>query len=113
MVTNYGPEFDADDSEMIKQKIIKENTRAFESLNAKLGTLINISKYDKSRNYVETDQQELVAMTVEDFQSTAQTYLNVDNLIYVVVGDKETQWEAVNAFANGKVIELDIYGNPI
>ena len=52
-------------------------------------------------------------MTVEDFQSTAQTNLNVDNLIYVVVGDKETQWEAVNAFANGKVIELDIYGNPI
>ncbi|NNE58432.1 MAG: insulinase family protein [Hellea sp.] len=112
MVINYGPDFTDDHAEMIKKKLIKENTRAFESLNAKLGTLIDISKYGKSKNFVETEQQELVDMSVADFKNIAATYLAEPDMIYVVVGDKATQWEAVSEFADGKIVELDIYGNP-
>lgn len=111
MVTNYGTDYDADDADMIKKKLIKENTRAFESLNAKLGTLIDISKYGNDKNFVETEQQELVDMSVADFKSIAATYLSEPDMIYVVVGDKETQWEPVSKFANGNIVELDIYGN--
>lgn len=112
MVTNYGAEYSAENADMIKKKLIKENTRAFESLGAKLGTLVDISKYGKSKNFVETEQQELVDMSLDDFKAIAAKYLSEPDMIYVVVGDKATQWDEVSKFAGGKIVELDIYGNP-
>ena len=114
MVRAYGPEFDEAAMETTKLKLIKENTRAFESLGAKLGTLRNISRYNLSPRYVEDEQAELVEMKVEDFQRIAAEYLQEDEMIYVIVGDKETQLGPVSEFAKaagkGDVIELDIYG---
>ena len=114
MVRAYGPEFDEAAMETTKLKLIKENTRAFESLGAKLGTLRNISRYNLSPRYVEDEQAELVEMKVEDFQRIAAEYLQEDEMIYVIVGDKETQFGPVSEFAEaagkGAVVELDIYG---
>ena len=111
MITNHGPEFDDAAVELTQNKLVKENTRAFESLGAKLGILHTISKYGKSKKYVEEAQQELVNMNLKDFKDTAAKYLNEKEMVYVIVGDKATQLEAVKKFADGKVIELDIYGN--
>ena len=114
MVRAYGPVFDDAAVETTQQKLIKENTRAFESLGAKLGTLRNISRYGLSPRYVEDEQAELVEMKVEDFQRIAAEYLQEDEMIYVIVGDKETQFGPVSEFAEaagkGAVVELDIYG---
>ncbi|MEP1229905.1 MAG: pitrilysin family protein, partial [Litorimonas sp.] len=111
MLINYGKDFDADDVELTQKKLIKENTRAFESLGAKLATLRRISKYGKSKKYVEDDQKELVNMSLEDFKNTAENYLNESDMVYVVVGDKETQLGPVQTFANesnkGAVTQLD------
>ena len=117
MVENYGPDFDAQDRETTQQKIIKDNTRAFESLRTKLGTLQSISKYERSKRYLEEEQDALVEMSVADFQNIAAKYLDESDMIYVVVGDKATQFEPVKAFAKkhnkGEVVELDIYGAPL
>ena len=114
MVINYGPTFDDAAVETTQQKLIKENTRAFESLGAKLGILRNMSRYDLSKTYVEDEQAELVDMTNAEFKRIAASYLQEDEMIYVVVGDKETQMGPVSEFAKaagkGDVIELDIYG---
>jgi len=112
MVTHYGRDYSDEHAEMIKQKLIKENTRAFESLGAKLGTLVDISKFGKSKNFVETEQQELVNMKLDDFKDIAAQYLAEPDMIYVIVGDKDSQWEAVSKFAGGNIVELDIYGDP-
>jgi len=45
MLQNYGPTFDQAAVELTQNKIIKDNTRAFESLGAKLGTLRQIRNY--------------------------------------------------------------------
>ena len=118
MVRAYGPEFDEAAMETTKLKLIKENSRAFESLGAKLGTLRNISRYPTlSARYVEDEQAELVDMKTEDFQRIAAEYLKEDEMIYVIVGDKETQMGPVSEFAKesgkGDVVELDIYGAPL
>jgi zinc protease len=111
MIDNYGPDYSEAGVKTTKQKLVKENTRAFESLRAKLGTLRNISKYGKSLKYVEEEQQELLAMTLDDFKTIAGTYLSAGEMIYLIVGDKESQFGPVSEFAGGNVIELDIYGN--
>ncbi len=113
MIANYGKDFTDADVITTQQKLIKENTRAFESLGAKLGILHTVSKYGKSKKYVEEEQQELVAMQVDDFKAIADKYLDESQMTYLIVGDKATQFEPVKEFAGGEVTELDIYGNVV
>jgi zinc protease len=106
MVDQYGPTFTEEDAEITKQKIVKDNTRAYESLFAKLGILRNISRYGESKRYLEEEQRRLLAMDVADFQQTADQYLNTDEMVYVVVGDGATQLGPVEEFAGGEVTVL-------
>lgn len=117
MIRDYGPNFNTENADIVKQKLVKEKTRAFESLNAKLGTLRTMSLYGKSSSYVEEEQEELLAMSVEDFQAMAAKYLDEADMTYLIVGDKATQFGSVQEFAKstgkGDVIQLDIYGDPV
>ena len=112
MVANYEADFSNTEVELTKNKILKGSTRAYESLGAQLGMLRTISKYNKSHTFTEEDQKELVAMTLEDYKSIIGNYLNEDDMIYVVVGDKATQFEEIKKLGK-TVIELDIHGNTL
>ncbi|MCA8901873.1 MAG: insulinase family protein [Hyphomonas sp.] len=113
MIADYGPGFTEADAEMTKGKVLKSNTLAYESLGAKLGILDNISKFGFAHDYVEKEQAELVGMTLDDFKSVTAKYLVEPEMTYVIVGDKATQFDAVNEFAGGNLVELDIYGEPV
>lgn len=112
MLTAYGPDFNDDFVELTQQKLLKENTRAYESLAAKLGMLQEISKYGKRLNFLETEQQELLAMPLAEYRRVISEHLQEPEMTYLVVGDGATQLEPVRAFAGGSVTVLDIYGNP-
>ena len=112
MIGNYGPNFSEQDMETTKTKILKENTRSFESLNAKLNILRNINKYGWPENYIEESQDELVNMSLDDFKDIIAKYLVEQEMVYVIVGDKETQLAEVNRVGKGNAVELDIYGAP-
>ena len=112
MLNNYSTTFNQDDADITKNKVLKNNTRAFESLGAKLNMLRAMSKYDKPETYIIDDQKELIDMSLEDFQAVISKYLQEDEMIYVVVGDKATQFEEVKKLGK-QVIELDIYGNTL
>lgn len=71
-----------------------------------------MSEYNKPKTYVEDEQQELIAMTLEDYQAVISKYLQEEDMIYVVVGDKATQFEEVKKLGK-PIIELDIYGDEI
>lgn len=108
----YGSNFSEADVETTKNKIVKGNTLAYESLRAKRGILLyNVSKYGRSMKYLEEDQNELMNMTLPDFKTIIEKQLDEDQMIYVVVGDKATQLEEVNQLGKGQAIELDIHGN--
>lgn len=112
MISGYADSFTANEVELTKNKLLKDNTRAFEGLGAKLEILRRISKYNKPVTFIEDYQNELINMTLEEYKSTITNYLNEQDMIYVVVGDKATQFEEVKKL--GKTItELDIYGNPL
>lgn len=117
MVRDYPETLDAAAVETTQQKIIKASARAFESLGAKLGTLSEISRLGLSDRYVEEEQAQLVEMTADEFQRIAREYLNEDAFVYVIVGDKETQFGPTQTFATesgkGDVIELDIFGSVV
>lgn len=112
MLKNYSNDFSEADVELTKNKLLKADTRAFESLGAKLRLVRNMSKYDKPSNYTENDQAELVSMTLNDYKKVIDTYLQEKDMIYLVVGDLKTQLEEVKKLGKPVTI-LDIYGNEI
>lgn len=112
MVTSYGANFTEAEVELTKNKVVKANTRAFESLNAKLSILTNIDKYGKSLDYIDAEQRVLDAMQLTDFQDMIDAYMQEDKMVYLVVGDKATQFEEVKKLGK-KVVELDILGNVV
>ncbi|MBR9757797.1 MAG: insulinase family protein [Algicola sp.] len=112
MVANYASNFGADEVKITKDKLLKGNTRAFESLGAKLGMLQDISKYNKPVDFVKQDQNELVAMSLNDYHNMINKYLQEKDMLYVVVGDKESQWQEVKKLGK-PMVELDIHGNEV
>lgn len=110
MIRDYGSGFTEEDVALTKNKVVKQNTRAYESLNAKLGILTHIDKFGKPKNFIDLEQQQLMEMTLKDFKDTIDKYMQEDKMIYVVVGDKATQLEEVKKLGK-KVVELDIFGN--
>ena len=112
MVKEYGPGFTEEDVKLTQNKIVKENTRAYESLNAKLGVLNQIEKYNRPVDYISKEQQMLMNMSLNDFKTIIDTYIDESEMIYVVVGDRATQFEEVKKLGK-EVVELDIYGNPV
>ncbi len=117
MLTNYGNIYSDEDAQITRQKLLKENTRAFESLANKRSILRTISEFGKDKDYIEKEQQELLNMSTVDFQNIAKKYLQESQMVYLIVGDRETQLSEVQAFANerakGDVIELSIDGRPL
>ncbi|PKG50830.1 M16 family metallopeptidase [Olleya sp. 1-3] len=112
MVTNYKDDFTDTEVELTKNKILKGNTRAYESLGAQLSILREISKYNKSDNFLDNDQDELINMTLADYKAIIDQYLNESEMVYLIVGDKATQFEEVKQLGK-PVVQLDIYGNKI
>jgi zinc protease len=112
MLKDYGTNFSDNEVAITKNKILKSNTLAYESLGSKLGLLREVSKYGKSKKFVEDDQKELMGMTLADFKKTIDQYMSEKGQFYLIVGDKATQLKEVTQL-KGKVIQLDSSGNPV
>ncbi|MEQ9314802.1 MAG: insulinase family protein, partial [Henriciella sp.] len=113
MLEAYGPEFDDAAVELTRQKLVKQDTLAYESLGAKRGMLREISKFEKSLSFVEDEQQLLLNMPLEEYKRVIAEYLDAGDMAWVVVGDGETQLRPVTDFAGGTVTVLDIHGDPV
>jgi zinc protease len=113
MLKDYGTSFSDNEVAITKNKVLKGSTLTYERLGAKLAMLADISKYNRSLRFIEEDQKKLVGMTLDDYKQVINAHLKEEDMIYVVVGDKATQLEEVKKLGKAKVIELDIYGNPL
>ena len=69
-----------------------------------------MSRYDLPPDFVERDQELLLGMTQDDFRDVITTHLDESRMIYVVVGDAETQLGRMAGLGYGEPVVLDIYG---
>lgn len=112
VIGSYGETFTEDDLNKTKTAMIKENARNFETLNNLLGILHNISTYDLPQDYIDNEQKTVTASSIESIQATADEYFDLNNYIFVIVGDKETQYDRLRVEGAGDPILVDRYGNP-
>lgn len=113
LLENYKTTFTEREMEVTKNMVIKENTRAFESLNAKLGMLLRMSKYGLPADFIDREQNEMIAMTLEDFHAVIDKYMNEDEMFYLVVGDGKTQIQRIKDLGYGPPVLLDIHGEEL
>ncbi len=113
IMADYGDGFDESDLEATTGFLLKSNARAFETLGAKINMLQNISAYGLPHDYVVGREQIVRAMTSERIKELAERYVDPDRMIYLVVGDADTQLERLTAVGFGRPILIDRNANPI
>ncbi|MCF6264433.1 MAG: insulinase family protein [Xanthomonadales bacterium] len=104
LIGNYAATYTDEDLSVSKNMTIKGNSRRFETLDQLLGMLQNMSLYKLPENYVEVQQDFVLGVSLEQVQQTIQQHLQEQEMIYLVVGDANTQLSRMKDLG---------YGDPI
>ena len=112
-LTKYRQGISAEDLAFTKNALIKSNARRFETLGALMSMLDNVAKYNLPTNYIKQREQIVQDMTRDTHKQLAEKYMIPDKMIHLVVGDAETQLEALKELGLGDPIMLDKRGNPV
>lgn len=107
ILENYGINYNEEDLEITKSYLIKSTARAFETPNAKLNMLSNISTYDYPDDYAKQNEKEVKDITVEKIKTMSKEYLNPNKMIYLVVGDANTQLKKLEQLGFGTPVLLN------
>ncbi|HSJ11272.1 MAG TPA: insulinase family protein, partial [Gillisia sp.] len=107
IMTNYPESFQPNDLEVTQGFMIKSNARKFETLGAKLGMLSDISNYELPHDFIKQREATVNNFTVEDLQALATKYIEPGRMIYLIVGDAETQLEKLENLGFGKPVLLN------
>lgn len=107
ILEEYPTTFSDKDLETTKSFLIKSNARAFETSRAKLNMLTNISDYGMSPDYVKDREKIVNNMTKERITELANKYVNPEKMIWLVVGDAETQFDRMKELGYGEPVMLN------
>ena len=107
ILEEYPTTFSDKDLETTKSFLIKSNARAFETSRAKLNMLSNMSDYGWESDYVKDRENVVNNMTKEQIAELANKYINPNKMIWLVVGDAETQLERIKELGYGDPVLLN------
>jgi zinc protease len=107
LVEEYQSDFDDKNLATTKSYYLKSNARKFETYNAKLAILENMSQYGLPANYVLERAKLVEDLTLDRIKSLSEEYLRPDKMIYLVVGDAKTQLPRLKALGLGVPVLLN------
>ena len=113
IVDRYGPEFDEEDLEATQSYHLRANARAFETPEAKLRLLGDMTRYGFPADYVLRREEVVREMTTERIRTLAAEHLDVGRMVWLVVGDARTQLDGLRALGLGEPVVLDREGRPV
>ena len=113
VIGSYADTYTEEDLQKTKTSMIKGNARKFETLYSLLGILQNISTYGLPMDYIDQEQKVVTSATLESVIATSKEFFDLNKFIYVIVGDKESQFDRLKVDGPGNPIEVDKYGNPV
>ncbi len=95
-----------------RRAIGQRDARSYETPAQKLGFLSQILTYDLEDDFVDEQNEILDAIGVEELNQVASEQLTMDDMIIVVVGDKQTILPELQELGY-EIVELDEAGNEI
>jgi zinc protease len=107
IITDYPKNYSEKDLATTKGFLIKSNARRFETMGAKLNMLQSMSAYGFSSDYIKDREKIVNEMTIEEIQKLSRKYVNPNKMIWLFVGDAESQLDRLNELGFGKPILLN------
>ncbi len=107
ILDDYDQTYSAKDLETTKSFLIKSGAREFETANAKLNMLQNISYYSWEADYVKKRQNIVKNMKLNEIKEISKKYFDAQKMIWLVVGDKETQFKRLEKLGFGQPILIN------
>lgn len=105
---DYGKTFTPQDLETTKSALIKSNARRFETAGAKLNLLGNVSQFGWKPDYVKEREQIVRDMTIERIRELAAKYFRPEKMIWLVVGDANTQFSRMKDLGAGDPVLISV-----
>jgi len=102
-----------EDLDQVKSTLLKSNSGKFETLqqlNEMLGPIVT---YNFPFDYIKKREAIVQKMTSEEHAKLSQKLIHPDKLIYLIVGDKATQFDKLKELGLGDPILLDKDGKPV
>ncbi|MFW8589672.1 M16 family metallopeptidase [Glaciecola sp. 2405UD65-10] len=112
LIGNYKNTYKEEDLAVTKNMILKGNARKFETLDQLLGMLTEMSRFKREANFVEQQQEYLKSVELGAIHKLIDKHFDEQQMIYLVVGDAQTQLARMKRFGYGDPVVLDIEGNP-
>jgi zinc protease len=107
ILANYGTTFSAADLDVTKSFLTKSRSRAFETADAKLAYLGNISENALPLDYPKREQAIVDAMTVPRIKALSQRFIRPSAMTYVIVGDAASQAKRLESLGFGAPVMIN------
>ena len=95
IIDNFADDYDQKKLDGVKDAMLRSNASAFETSASLVNMLSRIRTYHLPDNYVAKEEDVVNAMTLDDIKAMAAEYLEIDDMVIVVVGDAATQLKNV------------------
>ncbi|MCX6143681.1 MAG: pitrilysin family protein [Ignavibacteriales bacterium] len=112
-ITKYRQGISADDLNLVKSTLLKSNAGRFETLQQLGGMLSPIVTFGLPSNYIKQRETFVQKLTLDQQKALAKKYLQPGKLVFVIVGDKETQFDKLKELGLGEPILLDKDAKPV
>lgn len=105
---------DKDMLQQVKSRMNGSFARSLENPSTIAQFALNIEKYKLPKDYYATYLEKLSKVSAADVQEMAKKYLNPENANIIAVGNADMLQKTMAKFSkDGKVEQLDFYGNPV
>ncbi len=112
-IKKYQNGISPDDLNQVKSTLLKSNSGRFETLMQLAGMLQPVVMYNLPFDYIKQRETMVQKMTPEEHAKVTQKFIKPDKMVYLIVGDKETQFGKLKELGLGDPVLLDKDANPV
>jgi len=112
-IRKYTNGISPEDLDLVKSTLLKSNSGKFETLSQLNEMLSPIVMYNLPFDYIKQREAIVQKMTPAEHALLSQKLIHPDKLIYLIVGDKASQFAKLKELGLGDPILLDKNGKPI
>ena len=95
IIDSFADDYDQEKLDGVKDSMLRSNASAFETSASLVNMLSRIRNYNLPDDYVAKEEDVVNSMTLNDIKAKAAEYLDIDDMVIVVVGDAATQLKNV------------------
>ena len=112
-IKKYMDGISKEDLDQVKSTLLKSNSGKFETLQQLNDMLAPIVIYNLPADYVKQREAIVQKMTPEEHKMLSQKLIHPDKLIFLIVGDKATQFDKLKELGLGDPVLLDKDGKTV